>query len=280
SSLVQRRVVYPPGRASSSSYEGMAKDWNSKNLSGSNFSSGVWLPNSTTFHNVRFTGSNLTKLFVNSGILKFEASDFKSTDFSGADITSVFFYCSDLRGANFTGAIMFATHFDHKSDGVCSSIPPTDLTGAIFVGSEFKNTRFNGSARAADFSYSTHIQTGGSGIVSQADLSFSKFIGADYSNEGRGFRWQFVSLDFADMRSANFANNDFAATNGTVTMVGADLRETNLTNTIWTGVNLRNANLLGSNLTGADLLQVIWDNTTCPDGTNSNDNSNTCEFNL
>ncbi|MGW5740810.1 pentapeptide repeat-containing protein [Amycolatopsis sp. NPDC003861] len=55
----------------------------------------------------------------------------------------------------------------------------------------------------------------------------------------------------------------------------ADLRNTNLN-----GASLRNANLTGANLTGASLRDsdlkgatikdVIWSNTICPDGTNSN----------
>ena len=51
----------------------------------------------------------------------------------------------------------------------------------------------------------------------------------------------------------------------------------NLTNT-----DLTNANLTGANLTGATGLPsatvagVVWSNTTCPDGTNSDANTNTC----
>jgi hypothetical protein len=46
------------------------------------------------------------------------------------------------------------------------------------------------------------------------------------------------------------------------------------------------ANLSNADLTGADVVQnghmvgVTWNNTTCPDGTNSDDNSNTCGNNL
>ena len=48
-----------------------------------------------------------------------------------------------------------------------------------------------------------------------------------------------------------------------------------------TGANLKGANLTGANLTratltGANLSGVTWSNTTCPDGTNSNNNGGTC----
>ena len=42
----------------------------------------------------------------------------------------------------------------------------------------------------------------------------------------------------------------------------------------------RGADLGYANLTGANLDGVRWINTTCPDGTNSDDNGNTCENNL
>jgi len=38
--------------------------------------------------------------------------------------------------------------------------------------------------------------------------------------------------------------------------------------------------MIGADLTGADLSNVIWSNTICPDGTNSDDNGDTCVNNL
>ena len=59
------------------------------------------------------------------------------------------------------------------------------------------------------------------------------------------------------------------------------------------GADLYGANLAGANLTGANLTEpwnpvlheaildaVTWDNTTCPDGTNSDSNGGTCEGHL
>ncbi len=51
------------------------------------------------------------------------------------------------------------------------------------------------------------------------------------------------------------------------------------------GVFLAGANLTGAFLTGADLTfahldGAIWSNTTCPDGTNSDDDGGTCANNL
>lgn len=52
---------------------------------------------------------------------------------------------------------------------------------------------------------------------------------------------------------------------------GASFFSTNLTNASFTSVNLTDANFFESNLTGAE-----WGNTTCPTGTNSDANGDTC----
>ena len=45
--------------------------------------------------------------------------------------------------------------------------------------------------------------------------------------------------------------------------------------------NLSNANLSGANMIDIyDLWNIYWFNTICPDGTNSEDNEDTCENNL
>ena len=54
-------------------------------------------------------------------------------------------------------------------------------------------------------------------------------------------------------------------------MSNADLRGTDLRGTYLAGADLTNANLRGAHL-GGDL----WNNTICPDGTNSDANGGTC----
>ena len=56
---------------------------------------------------------------------------------------------------------------------------------------------------------------------------------------------------------------------------GIDLTGVNLTGSIVHGVNLSDADL-----TGATFDDTYWVNTICPDGTNSDDNENTCVNNL
>lgn len=59
----------------------------------------------------------------------------------------------------------------------------------------------------------------------------------------------------------------------------ANLHDANLHGADLTGANLTGADLTGANLHRADLTGVIWSNTTCPDGTNSNNDGGTCANN-
>ena len=46
------------------------------------------------------------------------------------------------------------------------------------------------------------------------------------------------------------------------------------------GADLSGSNLTDANFIGANLESVIWSNTICPDGSNSDNNGNSCENNL
>ena len=60
----------------------------------------------------------------------------------------------------------------------------------------------------------------------------------------------------------------------------ADLRGADLTGANMTHVDLFGADLTGANLSGAILHFVNWAFAICPDGTDSNENGNTCLNNL
>jgi Pentapeptide repeats (9 copies) len=74
-------------------------------------------------------------------------------------------------------------------------------------------------------------------------------------------------LKNANLSRANLKAADFTSAN----LSGANLTECNLK-----GANLTNANLTGARLLTAGLNRVIWSNTICPDGANSNANGGTC----
>ena len=59
-----------------------------------------------------------------------------------------------------------------------------------------------------------------------------------------------------------------------------DFSGINFSNFDMSGADLSGSNLTGANLIGTNLQSVIWSNTICPDGSNSDDNGNACENNL
>jgi len=90
-----------------------------------------------------------------------------------------------------------------------------------------------------------------------ADLYWAQLYNANLSN---------ADLRYADLENAELSYAD---------LNGADLRYADLYY-----ANLLMADLTGADLTGAGLTGVYWYDTTCPDGTNSDNNENTCEYNL
>jgi hypothetical protein len=70
----------------------------------------------------------------------------------------------------------------------------------------------------------------------------------------------------ADLRGANLEKVDFS---------GASLREANLE-----GMKVKEVNFEGTNLEGAKIEDTAWENTICPDGTNSDNAQETCAGHL
>lgn len=175
---------------------------------------------------------------------------------------------ADLTGVNFNDA-----NLAH------SILSNNDISGSSFVYAVLSGVDLTGvNATGVDFS---HVNLYGA-TLSNADLSNTIFIAATLNS----------SIHNAEADNANFSNSN---------MRGVDLRNSNLSGSIMTNVNLlqsylveanflnvdlTNANLTEANFTGAINVDttirtgVIWSNTTCPDGTNSDDNGGTCEGHL
>ena len=75
----------------------------------------------------------------------------------------------------------------------------------------------------------------------------------------------------SDMRFADINHADF----GYSTLIEVDFQYS-----LFDDVSFRHSDLTGANLTGVTLTDVTWIDTICPDGTNSDNNGNTCENNL
>ena len=90
-----------------------------------------------------------------------------------------------------------------------------------------------------------------------------------------------ADLTYVDLNDANLSNAYLAKVNlsyaalNQANLTGAYLKGANLTQADMMYANLTEADLNNANLSNANLDDAIWYNTTCPDGTNSNDPGNT-----
>ncbi len=106
------------------------------------------------------------------------------------------------------------------------------------------------------------------------------FCGADLSNaKMRNLSLQATSFCGADLIGIDFSSdmpNHWTVLNG-ASFVSADLRWADFSDTYLVEIDFTDADLTGADLTSSpEILRCIWDNTTCPDGTNSDNNGGTC----
>ncbi len=145
------------------------------------------------------------------------------------------------------------------------------------------NDTCNGNETALDWS---------NGITEPSNLPFI-CPGCNLGSDSIGDRLTGKDLTNSALASAVFVNTNLQNVNFTnTTFGGANFQDANLSgsnlsgitssdahfqNTNLTNVNFTNANLsTDTDMDTATLTGVIWSNTTCPDGTNSNDDGNTC----
>jgi len=127
-------------------------------------------------------------------------------------------------------------------------------------------TASNANAIAAESS------VGGSNFRN-LDLSGVNLMGVSLPNENLvGDNLANANLSNSNLQGANLKGDPLTGAN----LNGASLIGTNLQGANLQGANLTNANLGGATLKGASIGGVMWSNTVCPDGTNSDADGNTC----
>jgi len=153
----------------------------------------------------------------------------------------------DAEGVDLTGASFTATQLND-----------VDLELATLTGATFTNVY----GRGTNFGQST---LDSARFVAQAQLR-TQFVGASFA---------YASMRGAVLDKVLFVNADFRGTD----LTGATLRCNDFSNARFQGADMTDANLTFSYI-GRDRPQnlsgVYWNNTTCPDGTNSDDNGGTC----
>jgi len=150
---------------------------------------------------------------------------------------------ADLMGADFTGEQLAGINF------VGSNLAYVNLTNANLSGANLTDTNLRG----ANLSDANLGEANLTNIQSTGIIGTPKTLPSD---------WQLINRFLVGPR-ANLSNADFSH---------ANLANLNLTHVNFAGANLSyadlsGANLAGANLTGANLAGVVWNNTTCPDGT-------------
>lgn len=239
---------------------------------------------------MNFAGANLT----GGGFLRFVSSDVRGTNFSGISGAGTWdFFGTDLRGSNFQGATakirLIASNLSGvsffgatpagiqgltiggNSSGIVGKMEHLDLRNTIVTcpligGNPLDFSDFSGSTWTCNGSVSTHFIAQYCYECAFNDVDFSgwKAFGSNKEiqiSDGQYSAWRRANLENIHIRGVVFNNADFRHAN----LSGATLEDMNLTN-----AEFSNANLSG----------VTWINVTCPDGTASDDNGGTCEFNL
>jgi uncharacterized protein YjbI with pentapeptide repeats len=198
---------------------------------------------------------------VNLYSAQLSGANLSDADLSGADLTG-----ADLANANLNGAIL-----DN------ASLHTTNLVGATFDNASLRNTNM-------DDAYAP----GGSFINADlrgANLYFATFSDANLS--GANLSDSFLGIytfEGAILQNANFSGSAISGDMRNTDLRGADLSFTTLSYVSLNNADLRNATLLGAELkVGTNLTGITWGNTTCSDGSNSDDDDGddfTCESNF
>ncbi len=156
-------------------------------------------------------------------------------------------------GCNFTdnGLIGTVPNFFAGKDLSNAYIPAINLGNAHV---NLQNTNFSNAVMVQAFLQTA--QASGANF-SNAQLEVANFSNANLSNANlTGTNLQGASFSYADLTNANFSN--------------ANLSDFIIPPTVGSGTS-------HADFTGAVLTGVIWSNTICPDGTNSdNDPNHTC----
>ena len=177
-------------------------------------------------------------------------------DLRRCDLRSLPVAGADLTGATLDRAILAGMNLDNGPDGpettlAEASLVRADLHGAVLSASDFRSADLSGA------------DMGG------VQLEDTRFADVDLAAADLSGAWFF----FTDAARADFSRADLTA---------ADLTHSMFVDATFDRADVDGADFTGSNLTGASfgrtvgLGTVTWADTTCPDGTNSDDTGGTC----
>jgi uncharacterized protein YjbI with pentapeptide repeats len=182
-------------------------------------------------------------------------------DLSGADLAGADLYDSLLEDANFTGANLSGADVS-VVNATGANLTDANLSGGNLTGSYLTRDNVSG----ADLGSATLAGVLSGGLTgTPASLPADWSVLAGYL-VGPGANLQAADLADQNLSGADLTGTRLLAANLTSTSLeGADLSDANLNYAVLDDASLLDADVAGATFTGA-----YWDNTTCPNGTNSN----------
>jgi uncharacterized protein YjbI with pentapeptide repeats/DNA-binding CsgD family transcriptional regulator len=250
-------------------------------LSARDIAANLW---NVDLRDCNLAGVNLASAAANNA--HFDRADLKGADlhggsfanasFDGANLAPAIFQGANLRGANLEGAIIRDTHFGGARwgntvcpDGTNSDDPANGGTCIGAAGIVVVPYVFGGQT-AARTPLTPFLATG----LRAIDHGSCSFDGEDLA----GLKLLRLNLPGCSFAGANLAGIEVRGTS----LGGANLRGANIAGTRFRSVDLTDAILQGA--TGLPVFEYVkWENTICPDGSNSrvmDGDHQTCESNL
>jgi uncharacterized protein YjbI with pentapeptide repeats len=177
--------------------------------------------------------------------------------FAGSDLAGVLLDYATLTGDDFTGADLEGANLSF------ATLTGTDLAGADLTGANLNGIVSGGitgtpAALPAGWVLDNGYLVGPGSTINGIYLGDTDLSSSD--------------LNYDSLTNDSFAGSDLAG----VLLDYATLTGDDFTGADLAGANLSSAVLTGANFSGADLTGAIFFNTTCSDGTNSNDDNGTC----
>jgi len=214
---------------------------------------------------VNLTGADMENADLSSAELNGAAM--ANADLSNADLSEALLEDNSLADANLSGANLTDAALQE------ADLAGINLTGATLTGIATSIDYGTPAELPADWMYQGGYLIGPGARLSDAVLTGLQLTGADLAGASLvGVSAEHVNLTNANLTAADFQSGDLSFAN----LSGANLSGASLSYTNLSYANLTNANLDDAGYTGGTFAGVLWDNTTCPDGSNSNDHVNGC----
>jgi len=218
------------------------------------------------------------------------------TDFSNADLTGINFSQSELRYADLSGAELSSGELNDISALALLGCPATLPEGWLCISDPLMEARGCPVGEEGD-DREEYVQLMGD-LLDSLDLSFCPYFILGPTSDF-GYHIENVDLTGLDLsvrppkfiRAVNLTGcpsslfEGYICTSGAifgpvVRLIDADFHGIDLSGVDLSGSIVVGVNLIDADLSGVILDDIYWENTICPDGTNSDDNGDNCANNL